>query len=87
MRLISEIAKLLAIEELSTMRVQYTVVDGRGGVFQNVKKMVEFSEEEIVLAGRRGRVRILGSGLSLGKCCAGDVTVLGDIRGVERVDA
>ena len=87
MRLISEIAGLLAVEELSVMRVQYTVVDGRGGVFQNVKRLLAFSEEEIVLAGRKGKLRVTGSGLSLGKCNAGDVTVLGDIRKVERDDA
>ena len=84
MRLFSEIAKLLAVEELSLSCVQYTVVDGRGGVFQNVKRLVEFSEEKIVLAGRKGRLCVTGSGLSLGKCEAGDVTVLGKIEKVER---
>ena len=87
MRLVSEIANLLAVEELSVTRVQYTVVDGRGGVFQNVKKLVEFSADNIVLAGKKGRLRVSGSGLSLGKCSAGDVTVLGDIQRVERDDA
>lgn len=84
MRLVSEIAKLLAVDELSTRSVQYTVVDGCGGVFQNVKRLVEFSDCEIVLAGKRGRVRVSGEGLALGKCYLGDVTVLGDIRKVER---
>ncbi len=86
MRLFSEIATLLAVEELSISRVQYTVVDGRGGVFQNVKKLVEFSAENILLAGKKGRLRITGSGLSLGKCTAGDITVLGNIQKVERED-
>ena len=84
MRLISEIAGLLAVEELSTTRVQYTVVDGRGALFQNVKRLLEFSDTRIVLAGRKGRVSVEGNGLSLGKCYAGDVTVLGDIVRVGR---
>ena len=87
MRLVSEIANLLAVEELSISRVQYTVVDGRGGVFQNVKKLVEFSAENILLAGKKGRLRVTGSNLSLGKCAAGDITVLGDIQKVEREEA
>lgn len=86
MRLIGEILSLLAVEELSVSAVQYTVVDGRGGVFQNVRKLVEFSAESIVLAGKKGRLRVTGSNLSLGKCAAGDITVLGDIQKVERED-
>ncbi len=70
--------------ELDTSRVQYTVQDGRGGYFQNVKKILEFSEERIVLAGKRGTVTIEGNALSLGKCYLGDVSVVGDIKKVER---
>lgn len=84
MRLISEIAKFFAVEELDALSVQYTVVDGKGGVFQNVKRLLEFSEEEVVLAGKKGRLHVSGEGLSLGKCYLGDITVLGKIRKVER---
>ena len=69
---------------LTAERVQYTVLDGKGGYFQNVRRLMEFSEERIVLAGKRGTVVVEGSNLSLGKCCMGDVAVRGDIRKVER---
>lgn len=72
--------------ELDASRVQYTVVDGRGGYFQNVRRIVEFSEERVVLAGKRGSVVVEGRTLSLGKCFLGDVSINGDIRKVERQD-
>ncbi len=85
MRLFSEIAKALGGEGLS-LRVQYTVIDGRGGYFQNVKRLSSLTEEEIVFLGKKGAVRVRGRGLSLGKYYAGDAAVLGDIFAVERVE-
>ena len=35
MKFISEISKALKTEELATSRVQYTVIAGQGGYFQN----------------------------------------------------
>ena len=87
MRLFSELSKALAAEGLNTSRVQYTVIDGKGGYFQNVKRVLEISDTSIVLSGRKGSVRIEGSGLILGKCFGGDVTVLGDIARVAREGA
>ncbi len=72
---------------LDAGRVQYTVRDGGGGYFQNVRRLLEFSEDRIVLAGKRGTVVVEGHALSLGKCFLGDVQVKGDIRKVERQDA
>lgn len=71
---------------LDTGRVQYTVRDGKGGYFQNVRRLLEFSAERIVLAGRRGAVVVEGKSLSLGKCFLGDIEVTGDIKKVERRD-
>ncbi len=85
MKVFSEIAGALAGEGLS-LRVQYTVLDGRGGYFQNVKKLAEFSDSAIVFRGGKGALRVEGSGLSLGKFYAGDATVVGDIVKVERVE-
>lgn len=82
MRLFSEIVKSLSAE-LGT-GVQYTVLDGQGGYFQNVKRITEFSQERIVLRGKKGSVRIEGKNLSIGKYYAGDVSVKGDIFKVER---
>ena len=86
MRLGAEIFKLLGGEG-DASRVQYTVIDGRGGYFQNVKRLLEFSEERIILQGKKGALRIDGSRLFLGKYAAGDVAVFGEITGVTRVEA
>lgn len=87
MRLFSEILKQLSAEgQTPTMRVQYSVVDGKGGYFQNVKRIREFSETKIVLQGRKGCVRVEGENLSLGKYYGGDATVIGDIACVVRCE-
>ncbi len=65
-------------------RIRYTVVDGEGGYFQNVKRLVAFSSERVVFGGRKGQVTVEGSDLSLGKYCDGDVAVFGNIEGVFR---
>lgn len=70
--------------DFDTGRVQYTVQDGRGGYFQNVRRILEFSEDRIVLAGKKGTVAVEGKSLSLGKCCMGDVQIRGEILKVER---
>lgn len=86
MRLESEILLAIAADGGDPARVQYTVVDGRGGYFRNVKKLDGFSEREIVLRGRRGGVRVEGERLRVQKLFAGDCSVLGDIRKVERME-
>ena len=85
MRLFSEIERALGSSEDSS-RVQYTVLDGGGGYFQNVKKILEFSQETIVFSGRRGAVRVEGEQLSLGKYYLGDAVVHGNIVRVSRCD-
>ena len=84
MRLFSEIASVFGQEDAS--RVQYTVLDGGGGYFQNVKKILEFSQDTIVFAGRKGAVRVEGEGLNLGKYYLGDAVVRGTILKVSRCD-
>ena len=69
---------------LDTGRVQYTVRDGKGGYFQNVKKIAEFSQESVLLRGKKGSLRIVGKNLSLSKYYAGDLALLGEIERVER---
>ena len=85
MRLLSEIKKNFSAEG-SAFRVQYTVVDGGGGYFQNVKKLKEFSPQRIVLGGGKGSLTIEGQNLSLGKYFQGDLVVHGTICKVERSD-
>lgn len=83
MRLFSEIVKSLGAEVGAG--VQYTVLDGQGGYFQNVKRVSEFSPEKIVLRGKKGSVLIEGKNLSIEKYYAGDVAVKGDIGKIERI--
>lgn len=85
MRLVSEIFKALSAE--AGGGVQYTVIDGQGGYFQNVRRVLEFSDTTVVLRGRKSAVRIVGKGLSLEKYCGGDVAVKGDVARVERVES
>lgn len=80
---LSEIRKNFIAED-SAFRVQYTVIDGGGGYFQNVKKLLEFSPERLVLKGARGRLNIEGERLSLGKYFQGDLVVRGKIIKIER---
>ena len=84
MRLFSEIAG--ALGQNDSARVLYTVLDGGGGYFQNVKKILEFSENAIVFSGRKGAVRVEGEKLSLGKYYLGDALVKGNILKVSRCD-
>ena len=85
MEFLKEIAKVLVADAAGAFRVQYAVVDGKGGYFQNVKRLVQFSSTEVVLRGRTGAVRVEGENLSLGKYFAGDLVIEGDIARVERV--
>ena len=85
MRLKEEIFKLFGGEG-DALRVQYTVVDGRGGYFQNVKRVKELTSERIVFLGMRGGVSVEGNALSLGKYYAGDAAVFGNILCVARED-
>lgn len=62
--------------------MQYTVVGGRGGYFQNVKRLLEFSAERIVLRGKEGKIVVAGEGLSLGKLEAEDAVICGKILSV-----
>ncbi len=82
MRLIREIFKALSAE--AGAEVQYTVVEGQGGYFQNVKRILEFTPERIVLRGKKNSVRIEGKNLKIGKYYSGDVAVGGEIVRVEK---
>lgn len=84
MTLFAEILGSLSAE--AGVSIQYTVIDGRGGYFQNVRRITEFSAEKIVFRGKRCGVRVEGSDLSLGKYDGGDALVCGKIIKVERID-
>lgn len=78
----SELVKILGTE--AGTDVQYTVV-GEGAYVQNVKRIVAFSSERIVLRGKKGAVEIEGARLSLGRYDGGDVQVKGEIARITRL--
>jgi len=82
MKLGSELLKIMGAE--AGTGVEYTVTAG-GVYLQNVKRLIAFSAERVVLRGRKGAVEIEGTGLSLGKYESGDVHVRGDILRVTRL--
>lgn len=82
MRFFAEIVRALGAETGES--VQYTVVGRRGGYFQNVKKIAEFSGSAVVLRGKKDGVRVEGEHLTLGKYAGGDVAIQGEIFRVER---
>ncbi len=85
MRLGEEIFKLLGGEG-ETSRIGYTVIDGKGGYFQNVRRLLEFSPTRLVLKGKEGAVAVEGEALFLTKYTDGDASVSGRIRSVTRMD-
>ena len=87
MGLFAEIKNSLGAEEVSVARVQYSVIDGKGGYFTNVKKLLEFSDTKIVFQGKQGLLCVEGTGLRLGKYCMGDAVVLGNISRVGRSES
>ena len=64
--------------------VIYTVWEGKGGYFQNVKSLTAFSPTEILLRLRRGELCVSGEGLTVAKYCESDVFIRGKIVGVQR---
>ncbi len=79
----SEIYKALSAE--AGAGLEYTVVEGHGGYFQNVKKIAKLSQDCIELRGKKRGVCIYGEALSLSKYCGGDVAISGKIIKVEEV--
>jgi len=82
MTLLSEILRLLRTD--AGAEIEYTVA-GVGGVFGNVKQILSFGSEKIVLRGHSGCVAVEGEGLYFERYGAGDAVVRGKIKKVERI--
>lgn len=83
MTFFAEILRSLSVQ--AGVRVQYTVVDGQGGYFQNIKRIAEFSDTKIVFCGAKSGIRVEGKSLALGKYGGGDALVYGAIEKVEQI--
>ncbi len=53
--------------------------------FENVKSILSFSREEIVLGLKKGALKVSGRELYVKKYCAGDVVICGEIQKLERL--
>lgn len=87
MRLLREIYAQLCEEDEgeSSPGARYTVIEKKGGYFQNVKEICAFSSEKIILRLRRGVLEITGAGLYIKKYCENDALVGGEIFSVGKV--
>ena len=55
------------------------------GYFENIKSIVSYTDEQVVLALSNGCLRVDGKNLYIKKYCMGDVVICGKIKRVERV--
>ena len=84
MRLYNEILKKFGGGEAGELfaGTRYTVLPGRGGYFQGVKTVSEFSPCRIVVCFRHAVLGIEGSGFVIEKYCDGDLELSGQIVSV-----
>lgn len=64
--------------------LSYTVWEGKGGYFQNVKSLGGFTSQEIILVLRQGTVKVIGRDLAVAKYCESDLFLKGNILSVVR---
>ena len=85
MRLYDEILKKLGGGESELAAgARYTVLPGRGGYFQGVKTVSEFSPERVILCFRRAVLEIEGCNFIVEKYCDGDLELSGKILCIKR---
>ena len=86
MGLIEEIKQNFCDNEIPKEPIFRAVLFGEGaGYFENVKSIVSYTQEEVVLALSKGGIKVSGNGLYIKKYCVGDVVICGKIKKVERV--
>lgn len=82
MGLMREIYAQLSDGEESVTGLSYTVWTGRGGYFQNVRKILLFSAAQIELSTPSGEVTVVGKDLTVRKYVGADLLLGGDIVAV-----
>ena len=89
MRLYNEILKKFDGGEAGELfaGTRYTVLPGRGGYFQGVKTVSEFSPCRIVVCFRHAVLEIEGSGFVIEKYCDGDLELSGRISEIRSKEA
>lgn len=64
--------------------VKFTVVIEKGGYFENVKGVLSYSDDLIVLKIKGGKISVKGENLFIKKYCEGDLSICGKITSVEK---
>lgn len=86
MGLFDEINNCFCQNELpSCPSFRAVLIGDNAGYFENVKSIVSFSSEEIILALRSGGLKIIGNKLYIKKYCLGDVVICGKIKSLEKI--
>ncbi len=55
------------------------------GYFENVKGIVSYEKEQVILSLKNGGIKVSGKDLYIKKYCLGDVVICGKILSVERI--
>lgn len=85
MGFIEEIKRSFCLDQGIAEPVYRAVIFGDGGAYvENVKAIIKYSCEEVLLSLKSGGLKISGSELYIKKYCAGDVVVCGKITTIQR---
>ena len=60
------------------------LVGNSSGYFEGVKSISSYSEKEIVLLTKTGKITLLGTNLTINKFCEGDVVICGKILTIKK---
>lgn len=68
--------------EITPCKFRYTVCSGRGGIFEGVKRIENFTKEEVLLVVGGGIMTVKGENLAIKKYGENEVALTGRITGV-----
>lgn len=60
----------------------FTVIPSYGGYFKAIKRVVEYAPQKVTLGLKKGVLVVTGENLRIDKFFEGDLSLLGDIRGI-----
>ena len=84
MGFIDSIINCIGGEEFPKEPVFRAVVFGENAVYlENISGIINYQRQEVLLAVKKGQVRICGEDLYIKKYCLGDVVVCGKIFKIE----
>lgn len=86
MGFIEDIKNCFSADELPIEPVFRAVMFGDCAIYlENVRSIVKYTPEEIAIALKKGRLKLMGNNLYVKKYCAGDLVICGKIKSIERI--